>query len=659
MPRYAAFLVALYVALTCSVASAAPCAGFTDVDDATGPTAQFCQDVAWIRNRGVTLGCTPTTYCPFEPVLRIQMAAFMRRLGETLLPVTCGAGSVMKWNGAAWVCATDNGSGGSVTSVAAGTGLAGSPNPITTAGSLSIAPAYQLPQSCANGQVPKSNGSGGWACAADNGSGTVTSVGTGTGLTGGPITATGTIAVNTALIQARVTGTCGAGSSIRTVNADGSVACEADDNTAANAFVQGGNAFGTTAVLGTTDSHPLDIRVGNVRAMRYEPNPISPNIVGGSAFNSTDGVRGATIGGGGTRPEFFNPDPDFTGEGPNVVFDAYGTIGGGLANTAGTDTASIVDQAFATVGGGKNNTASAAYSTVSGGVANMGSGFASVVGGGESNLSSGNWSTIGGGFDNNATNTGSTVAGGRSNTASGLYSTVVGGRNNTASGEASTVLGQGNSASGRNSLAAGVNARADADECVVFGLWSFNPPGTPQMNCLGASSIFRIGGNNGFSVDYWIRRADGGGERWVYIGNGANSRTIDTWTGAHLSDGGAWVGVSDRTVKDGFVPIDAVDILERVAALPLTSWNYKVEGPDVRHVGPTAQDFRSAFGLGSDDKTISTVDLSGVALAAIKGLHVLLKERDAEIAELKAKLAEIVVRMEHTDGRFRVSAGGR
>jgi hypothetical protein len=99
--------------------------------------------------------------------------------------------------------------GGTVTSVTAGTGLAG--GPITTTGALNIASSYQLPQSCANGQVPKSNGAGGWACAADltgtsGGSGTVTSVATGAGLTGGPITGAGTIGL--AATQLLPTTTC-------------------------------------------------------------------------------------------------------------------------------------------------------------------------------------------------------------------------------------------------------------------------------------------------------------------------------------------------------------------------------------------------------------------------------------------------------------------
>jgi hypothetical protein len=65
-------------------ASAAPCAGFTDVDTAS----TFCPSVEWIKNRGITLGCTSSTlYCPGDTVTRLSMAAFFNRLGTALTPV--------------------------------------------------------------------------------------------------------------------------------------------------------------------------------------------------------------------------------------------------------------------------------------------------------------------------------------------------------------------------------------------------------------------------------------------------------------------------------------------------------------------------------------------------------------------------------------------
>ena len=129
----------------------------------------------------------------------------------------------------------------------------------------------------------------------------MTSVTAGNGLTGGTITTSGTIAVDPA--STTLTG---------------------------NFFKQGGNAFGATGALGTIDNNALEFRVNGSRVMRYEPNAISPNVIGGSPLNNvTAGVRGATISGGGAPAG--NTDPDFTGDAPNRVTDAYGTVGGGFA----------------------------------------------------------------------------------------------------------------------------------------------------------------------------------------------------------------------------------------------------------------------------------------------------------------------------------------
>jgi hypothetical protein len=82
--------------------------------------------------------------------------------------------------------------------------------------------------------------------------------------------------------------------------------------------------------------------------------------------------------------------------------------------------------------------------------------------------------------------------------------------------------------------------------------------------------------------------------------------------------------------------------LRKVAALPVATWNWKSQDPAVRHMGPTAQDFHAAFGLGETPKAISTVDADGVALAAIQGLHQTMRQqmraKDKEIAQLKRKL---------------------
>lgn len=98
------------------------------------------------------------------------------------------------------------------------------------------------------------------------------------------------------------------------------------------------------------------------------------------------------------------------------------------------------------------------------------------------------------------------------------------------------------------------------------------------------------------------------------------------------------VQTSDRHAKEKFKSVDVDEILEKVAAMPVTSWQYKGEDGNVRHVGPVAQDFYSAFGLGENEKTISAIDADGISLAAIKGLYEQVKKKDKKISELAARI---------------------
>lgn len=92
----ATLCVGLLVLVT-PAAVAAPCAGFTDLED----TSAFCTNVEWARNRSITLGCTSATlYCPNEPVDRMQIAAVMNRLGVALTPVDLPTveGNIYEWS---------------------------------------------------------------------------------------------------------------------------------------------------------------------------------------------------------------------------------------------------------------------------------------------------------------------------------------------------------------------------------------------------------------------------------------------------------------------------------------------------------------------------------------------------------------------------------
>ena len=609
----------------------------------------FCGFITKIAEQGVTLGCAlidanHRLYCPNAFVPRNQMAAFMARLGDALFPLTCATGQVLKWNGTAWTCANDNtgGGGGTVTSVLAGTGLQGSPNPITGAGSLNLASSYQLPQGCTNGQIPKNNGSGSWTCAADaGGSGTLTSLSQGLGITlsANPITTTGSIAVDTTYLQRRVSDTCAAGSSIRAIATDGTVTCQTDNVGSANAFVQGGNAFGATAILGTTDGNAIDVQVNGNRVMRYEPNVSSPNIVGGHSNNAVGTFSGHTVaGGGGAGSTCLDP---LTGTPTrtcgNSATGSFGTVGGGYSNVA--------SGSLSIVAGGHANTASGpAYSAVAGGSFNTASGAAAFVAGGSSNIASGAYSLAGGyGAVTQTTSGATTIHDGTFVWADSLgyyFGTVAtnefAARSTGGFRFITNVDGSGNPTA--------ANVRILPSGVADFGAQ------TRQMLNLWGGGVYGIGVQAG---TVYFRTATGpsatGGFSWfkggVHDDNfnapGAGGTEIMrlAQNGTLYVTGGTVGTLSDRAAKQDLVPVDTELVLRKIVAMPVLEWSYRND-PEVRHLGPTAQDFHAAFGLGNDERMIMTVDADGVALAAIQGLNAKLEAKLGEMRALREAQAQ-------------------
>ena len=70
---------------------------------------------------------------------------------------------------------------------------------------------------------------------------------------------------------------------------------------------------------------------------------------------------------------------------------------------------------------------------------------------------------------------------------------------------------------------------------------------------------------------------------------------------------GAVCPISDREHKENFTPVDATEVLDKLAGLEITSWNYTAEGTRVRHLGPMAQDFKAAFGLEEPDELVGFI----------------------------------------------------
>ena len=80
-------------------------------------------------------------------------------------------------------------------------------------------------------------------------------------------------------------------------------------------------------------------------------------------------------------------------------------------------------------------------------------------------------------------------------------------------------------------------------------------------------------------------------------------------------------------------------MLDRLRGLPVRTWSYRVDPASVRHLGPTAQDFHAAFGLGRDNTTIAPIDEGGVALAGIQALDARTQRQQSELAALRAQNA--------------------
>lgn len=102
--------------------------------------------------------------------------------------------------------------------------------------------------------------------------------------------------------------------------------------------------------------------------------------------------------------------------------------------------------------------------------------------------------------------------------------------------------------------------------------------------------------------------------------------------------------ISDRNLKRDVVPVDEAEVLARVARMPVSRWSYVWDDPSVQHIGPMAQDFYAAFGLGRTDRAYDPIDAHGVAFAAIRALDRQLREQGARIDRLEAENARLRAR---------------
>lgn len=162
--------------------------------------------------------------------------------------------------------------------------------------------------------------------------------------------------------------------------------------------------------------------------------------------------------------------------------------------------------------------------------------------------------------------------------------------------------------------------------------------------------------NNG-TARFSIENSAVADARWVFaVGASASFRIskadtpvveFEVTPSGDVNAQGTFNTLSDRNSKTQVKGLDSNEILNKVVSLPLSSWSYK-DDLAVRHIGPMAQDFHTTFGLGGSNKSIATVDASGVALVAIQALakrnQLFEKENQIQkqgINDLKAENAQL------------------
>lgn len=267
-------------------------------------------------------------------------------------------------------------------------------------------------------------------------------------------------------------------------------------------------------------------------------------------------------------------------------------------------------------------------------------------------------------------------AGGSNSTAIGLYALAFG-DTNSAESTSSIVFGSGNQVKG----AAGFSAGAGNRVCDTYGVAVGNnaKSGGPYINGKCDPDSFNLHGLAAVAIGYNVtadqdhstamgKFASNNGFSGTFVwSDGSATASADTFknsannefalratggfrfrtnlagtTGCNLPAGsGVFNCTSSRTTKENFRSVDPAQLLGKIRALDVTSWNYTSEGAQVRHLGPMAEDFYKAFGLGVGNTSIGVQDLAGVSLAAVKALDDRTTELQGRVAQIDALRAEV------------------
>jgi hypothetical protein len=270
-------------------------------------------------------------------------------------------------------------------------------------------------------------------------------------------------------------------------------------------------------------------------------------------------------------------------------------------------------------------------------------------------------------------------AGGSNSTAVGLYALAFG-DTNSAESTSSIVFGSGNQVKG----AAGFSAGAGNRVCDTYGVALGNnaKSGGPLINGRCDPDSFNLRGLAAIAIGYNVtadqdhttamgKFASNNGFAGTFVwSDGSAAASADTFrntannefaaratggfrfrtnlagtTGCNLPAGsGVFNCTSSRATKENFLMVSGEDVLSKLRAVPVSSWNYISEGKSTRHMGPMAEDFYQAFNLGTGSASIGVQDLTGVSLAAIKALDQRtneLQQKTVEVEQLRNQVNEL------------------
>lgn len=107
------------------------------------------------------------------------------------------------------------------------------------------------------------------------------------------------------------------------------------------------------------------------------------------------------------------------------------------------------------------------------------------------------------------------------------------------------------------------------------------------------------------------------------VGKSSSTSAKINNAGKLVSAAGSIIGISSRELKNILEDVLPETALDGVVKTPVSKWVYK--GENVEHIGPMAEDFQKAFGVG-DGKTIHLLDAIGVLFASVQALAAKQKE---------------------------------